>query len=185
MALTFPSSPTNGQTYTYSGTTYTYDGKRWVATTNTITQASTTVTTSSTAPSNPATGQMWLNSDTGTIAVYALGGWVAVGSVNSTIAANSVIADMLASNAVTTAKINDSAVTTTKIADTAVTTAKINDGAITRAKLDTGLALPIQTTHTGQYLTTDGTNASWATVPTTPASVISAKAVGYNLVFGG
>lgn len=29
MALTFPSNPTVGQTYTYNGDTYTFDGKRW------------------------------------------------------------------------------------------------------------------------------------------------------------
>ena len=29
MALTFPSSPSNGQTYSYNGDTYVFDGKRW------------------------------------------------------------------------------------------------------------------------------------------------------------
>jgi hypothetical protein len=30
MAVTFPTNPTNGQTYTYSNVVYTWDGKRWV-----------------------------------------------------------------------------------------------------------------------------------------------------------
>ena len=77
--------------------------------------------------------------------------------------------------------VDDGQVTTVKIADDAVTTDKILDDAVTDAKIDslsaskltgalpaidgsalTGIdALPSQTGHAGEYLTTDGTTASW------------------------
>lgn len=198
MALSFPSNPTTNQQYTYSGTTYTYDGKRWVATTNTVTQASTTVASANVAPANPATGQMWLNSDTGIISVYALGGWVAVGGINSftpnsvsssmivdgsisttkivdsavstsKILDSAVTAAKLASNSVTTIKIADGAITSAKIADNSITTIDIQDGAVTAAKLAAGAAVPSQTGNSGKYLTTDGTTASWSTVSALPS----------------
>ena len=46
--------------------------------------------------------------------------------------------------------------------DGSVTTAKLADGAVTAAKLADGAAVPDQTGHAGQFLTTDGTNADWA-----------------------
>lgn len=158
MALLFPSSPTNGQTYTYSGVTYTYDGARWIAKTNTISQASTTVNISNVAPSNPATGQMWLNSDTATISVYALGGWVSVGSINSSINVGSITGTMIAGNTITAAD----------IANSAITTRHVTDGSITSSKLAAGLVVPTQTGNYGKYLTTDGVTASWASVPVIP-----------------
>lgn len=166
MALSFPSSPTNGQSYTYSGTTYTYDGKRWVATTNTVSQASTNVNLANVAPSNPAQGQLWMNSDTGTISVYALGGWVSIGSINSAIAAGAITGAM--------------------IANTTITALQIADGAVTSTKLASGAAVPSQTGNSGKYLTTNGTTASWATVSTGASNTsIRAQAMTMGIIFGG
>lgn len=53
-----------------------------------------------------------------------------------------------------------------QVADNTITTAKIADGAVTAGKLAPGAAVPDQTGHSGQFLTTDGTNADWASVPT-------------------
>jgi hypothetical protein len=67
--------------------------------------------------------------------------------------------------------------TATGPADGSITTGKLADGAVTAAKLATGAAVPSQTGQSGKYLTTDGTNASWTTVTTTPAdgSITAAK----------
>jgi len=176
MALSFPSSPTNGQTYTYSGTTYTYDGKRWVAKTNTVSQASTNVNLANVAPSNPAQGQLWMNSDTGTISVYALGGWVSIGSINSTIAAGSITGSMIANTTITGNNIVNSTITALQIAD----------GAITSTKLASGAAVPSQTGNSGKYLTTNGTTASWATVSAGASNTsIRAQAMTMGIIFGG
>lgn len=51
----------------------------------------------------------------------------------------------------------------------AITTEIIADGAVTSAKLASGAAVPSQAGQNGKFLTTDGTNASWTTVTTTPA----------------
>ena len=86
-----------------------------------------------------------------------------------------VTTDGITDSAVSTAKIGANAVDTTKIgadvivaddiADNAITVAQIQDGAVTAAKLAPGAAVPDQTGHSGQYLTTDGTTADWAAVP--------------------
>mgnify|MGYP000244692706 CR=1 FL=1 len=65
--------------------------------------------------------------------------------------------------------IEDAQVKTQDIADAAVTEAKVANGAITAAKLAAGAAVPDQTGHAGQFLTTDGTNADWATVDALPS----------------
>ena len=48
-----------------------------------------------------------------------------------------------------------------------VETSDIVDGAVTADKLAPGAAVPDQDTHGGKFLTTDGTDASWATVAAT------------------
>lgn len=53
-----------------------------------------------------------------------------------------------------------------QVADNTITTAKIADAAVTAGKLAPGAAVPDQTGHAGQFLTTDGTTADWASVPT-------------------
>ena len=60
-------------------------------------------------------------------------------------------------------------VDSTTIKDGEVKTVDIADGAVTAAKLAAGAAVPDQTGHAGQFLTTDGTNADWASVDALPA----------------
>jgi hypothetical protein len=55
---------------------------------------------------------------------------------------------------------------TNELADGAVTEAKIGTGAVTANKLAAGAAVPSQSGQSGKFLTTDGTDASWATVNT-------------------
>jgi hypothetical protein len=52
------------------------------------------------------------------------------------------------------------------IQDGSIDTVDIKDGAVTSGKLAPGAAVPSQTGQAGKYLTTDGTDASWATVVT-------------------
>jgi len=52
------------------------------------------------------------------------------------------------------------------VEDGSVETDDIVDGAVTAAKLAAGAAVPSQSTHSGKFLTTDGSDASWATVDT-------------------
>ena len=98
---------------------------------------------------------------------------------------NTVSTIKIVDGAVTTAKIADGSITTAKIADGAVGTVDIADAAVTNAKLanpsitinGSSVALggsvsisglPSQTGNAGTYLTTDGTNASWAVVNADP-----------------
>ena len=89
------------------------------------------------------------------------------------------VAQTVADDSITTSKIADNSITADKIVAGAVV-ADIADASITPAKLDrtyltptgdgsqlTGIdALPSQTGESGNYLTTDGTNASWAALDT-------------------
>ena len=80
---------------------------------------------------------------------------IADNAVNSAkIGTDVIVADDLANNSVTVAE----------LANDAVTTAKIADASVTAAKLAAGAAVPDQTGHSGQFLTTDGTTADWASV---------------------
>lgn len=44
MPLSFPASPSNGDTYTYAARTYRYDGTKWIAITGPTTIASGSIT---------------------------------------------------------------------------------------------------------------------------------------------
>ena len=70
---------------------------------------------------------------------------------------------------VKTQDIADAAVTEAKVANGSISTDKIATGAVTAAKLAAGAAVPDQTGHAGQFLTTDGTTADWATVDALPS----------------
>jgi hypothetical protein len=86
MAVTFPNSPTTGQTYTYLNTVFTWDGKRWVRYNN----ATVNVTVADTAPVSPASGNLWFNSSTLNSYVYYNDGdssqWVSIGVTSAAAA---------------------------------------------------------------------------------------------------
>ncbi len=66
MPINFPSSPANNQTYSYGG-------QSWYWANNVgVWQSSTgpTFTTSDTAPAGPASGDLWWNSNLGTLFIY-------------------------------------------------------------------------------------------------------------------
>jgi hypothetical protein len=90
---------------------------------------------------------------------------------NPKIADGAVHTANIADGAVHTAKLADTAVHTSKLADGVVTTDKIAAAAVTADKLAAGAAVPDQTGHAGQFLTTDGTDASWATVEALPDAI--------------
>lgn len=69
---------------------------------------------------------------------------------------------LIADNAVNSAKIGVDVIVADDLAANSVTVSEIQDGAVTAAKLAPGAAVPDQTGHAGQFLTTDGTTADWA-----------------------
>ena len=68
----------------------------------------------------------------------------------------------IADNAVNSAKIGVDVIVADDLAANSVTVSEIQDGAVTAAKLAPGAAVPDQSGHAGQFLTTDGTTADWA-----------------------
>ena len=70
----------------------------------------------------------------------------------------------LADNAVISSKIGVDVIVADDLAANSVTVSEIQDGAVTAAKLAPGAAVPDQSGHSGQFLTTDGTTADWASV---------------------
>lgn len=70
---------------------------------------------------------------------------------------------------VTTAKIVDANVTNAKLANSSIT---INGSAVSLGGSVTISGLPSQTGNQGEYLTTDGTNASWAPIVTDPTPTL-------------
>lgn len=66
MAVTFPSSPVNGQTFSANGQQYTYNAESslWdIAATPATSTTAGGITMSDSAPSNPAVGDQWFNTD--------------------------------------------------------------------------------------------------------------------------
>ena len=70
----------------------------------------------------------------------------------------------IADDAVNSAKIGVDVIVAADLAANSVTVSEITDGAVTAAKLAPGAAVPDQSGHNGQFLTTDGTTADWASV---------------------
>lgn len=70
----------------------------------------------------------------------------------------------IADDAVNSAKIGVDVIVAADLAANSVTVSEITDGAVTAAKLAPGAAVPDQSGHSGQFLTTDGTTADWASV---------------------
>jgi hypothetical protein len=70
---------------------------------------------------------------------------------------------------VTTAKIVDANVTNAKLANSSIT---INGSAVSLGGSVTISGLPDQAGNAGEYLTTDGTTASWAPIVTDPTPTL-------------
>ena len=70
----------------------------------------------------------------------------------------------IADDAINSAKIGVEVIVAADLAANSVTVSEITDGAVTAAKLAPGAAGPDQSGHSGQFLTTDGTTADWASV---------------------
>ena len=68
----------------------------------------------------------------------------------------------IADNAINSAKIGVDVIVADDLAANSITVSEIQDGAVTAAKLAPGAAVPDQSGHAGQFLTTDGTTADWA-----------------------
>ena len=113
MALNFPGSPTDGQTYVApNGTTYVYDA------TNTLWRVQggdgdNVVFVSATAPVAPTQGKMWWNSDTGAMYIYYIdvdgGQWVPAAATGPAIIApdqDLSVSSLVASGDVQAASVN-------------------------------------------------------------------------------
>lgn len=70
----------------------------------------------------------------------------------------------IADDAINSAKIGVDVIVAADLAANSITVSEITDGAVTAAKLAPGAAVPDQSGHAGQFLTTDGTTADWASV---------------------
>lgn len=154
MAISFPSNPTTNQVYTYGSQSWIYNGSVWVQ--NIL--AGALIQVQNTAPTTAQVGTLWWDSDSGDFSVYYNSTWAGMTAAG------------VYDNAITTTKILDGSVTTSKIANYAVTSQQIANNTITSSQLAAGAAIPTQTGNSGKYLTTDGTNASWGTVNTTPGA---------------
>ena len=161
MAVTFPASPTTGQTYTYSNVVYTWDGKRWVR------------YSSDTVPALSGNTGKYLTTD-GTV--------VSWGTVNALPAQTSNGGKYLTTDgsAASWATLNAANIT---VADTAPGTplngnlwfnsanlntyVYYNDGDssqwVTIGVTSAANILPSQTGNTGRVLTTNGSTVSWTT----------------------
>ena len=148
-----------------------------------------------------ATGALYYDSSLNVVKVYNGSTWVAAyASLSGTLTAANNLGDLTSASAartnlglgslatlstitssnitdgtIATADIADGAITSAKILDGTIATADIADGAITAAKLAAGAAVPSQTGHSGKYLTTDGTNASWGTIDFSPYATLNAS----------
>ena len=81
MAINFPDSPTNGDTFTANGVVYTYNATQTLWKTSSAGGGS-SVTVSDTAPASPSDGDQWFNSTDASLLVYYNDGsssqWVVV-----------------------------------------------------------------------------------------------------------
>lgn len=168
MAISFPSNPTTNQTYTYNNKIWVFNGTRWLTagTGNPVNTPIVPITASSTTPGATTEGSLWVDTTTGTLSVYVGGSWVLASAGVLNTAANTIPGTSIV----------DGSITATQLASgAAVPTQTGHSGQYlttngTTASWATVNSLPTQTGNTGKYLTTDGTNASWTTVTTTPGS---------------
>ena len=74
MAIDFPASPSANDSHTVGTTTWTYNGTYWGRSANTA-----KFTAADAAPSSPALGDLWYESDTGKTFIYYDSTWVELG----------------------------------------------------------------------------------------------------------
>lgn len=77
MAIDFPNSPSNGQIFTSGTRSWQWDGAVW-----NIYYAKPVITVQDSAPSSPASGDQWFESDTGRWLIYYDNAWVEIGNSN-------------------------------------------------------------------------------------------------------
>lgn len=111
MPLDFPNSPTVNQEFTANGITWKYDGVAW-----NIVSGGSGFRVSSGAPSSPALGDLWYESDSGEMFIYYDNQWVSP-AVLATVGTSAIGTAQLATSAVTSPKIADGAITTSKLAN--------------------------------------------------------------------
>src|SRR5210317_92732 len=85
MALTFPTNPSDGDTY--EGFTYNATKSVW----NSTTGGGSSVTVSDTAPTSPSEGDMWFNSTVLKTYVYYSSTWVVVNPSGTTTGGGSSV----------------------------------------------------------------------------------------------
>ena len=82
MAINFPDSPSNGDTFTANGVVYTYNATQTLWKTSSAGGGGSSVTVSDTAPTSPSDGDQWFDSTDGSLLVYYNDGsssqWVVV-----------------------------------------------------------------------------------------------------------
>jgi len=83
MPLSFPSNPSNNQTYTFGSRTWVFNNGTWARQSN-VTTGGITTTVSNTQPVSPTEGSQWLDSDSGELNIYFAGGWAAIGTDGET-----------------------------------------------------------------------------------------------------
>ena len=113
MAITFPNSPTNGDTHTAAnGLVYSYDGEKW--TTAAVDSTIATTTISENPPAAASAGDLWFDSDNGQLYVYYQdtdsSQWVAI-TVSTSILDGSIDTLKLANDSVTALKVADDLLT--------------------------------------------------------------------------
>ena len=74
MAIDFPASPSANDTHTVGTTVWSWNGTYWARTANTA-----KFTAADAAPSSPALGDLWYESDTGKAFIYYDNTWVELG----------------------------------------------------------------------------------------------------------
>ena len=113
MAITFPNSPSNGDTHTAAnGLVYSYDGEKWTTAAVDSTVATTTI--SENPPASASAGDLWFDSDNGQLYVYYQdtdsSQWVAI-TVSTSILDGSIDTLKLANDSVTALKVADDLLT--------------------------------------------------------------------------
>jgi hypothetical protein len=143
MPIDFPDSPTLNQEFTVNGITWKWNGTAWD-----IVSGGAGFRVSDSAPSSPALGDLWYESDSGEMFIYYDSQWVSPAVLSS---------------------VGTSAIGTTQLADSSVTTSKIANDAVTSEKLDLGFLYDSpsgDTTHIGG--TGTGTNVVGLSITLTP-----------------